>query len=293
MYRLSHSRSSRAVWRGPPLGIVRTQVNPLSRSQSGSLPSHWQFLLYRLFSLSGLVPIGGFLVVHLMTNASTLSGPAAFQNNVNLIHGLGPALPLVEWLFIFGPLIFHAAIGLLIISGAVVNVGSYPYSGNVRYTLQRATAIIALFFIIWHVMHMHSYGKPLGLGLFDPQHAASSANAALAPMLQKILYAIGVIAVCYHFANGLWTLGITWGIWTSTAAMRRANYVVLVIGIVLTCFGLSSIVGVSTTDPEKAKLIEQRILDHNNLLTGEDLKSSPAKSDPPADSTQSKTANGS
>jgi succinate dehydrogenase/fumarate reductase cytochrome b subunit len=91
-------------------------------------PTPWQFLIYRLFSITGLVPIGGFLVVHLVTNASTLSGPAAFQNNVNLIHGLGPILPVVEWVFIFAPLIFHAVIGVLIISGAVVNVGSYPYS---------------------------------------------------------------------------------------------------------------------------------------------------------------------
>ena len=29
-----------------------------------------QFLIYRLFSLAGLVPVGAFLVVHLLTNAS-------------------------------------------------------------------------------------------------------------------------------------------------------------------------------------------------------------------------------
>ena len=54
-----------------------------------------QFLIYRLFSLAGLVPVGAFLVVHLLTNASVLAGPEVFQSRVDLIHSLGPLLPVV------------------------------------------------------------------------------------------------------------------------------------------------------------------------------------------------------
>ena len=39
-----------------------------------------QFVIYRLFSLSGLIPVGAYLVVHLVTNASILNGPMSFQD---------------------------------------------------------------------------------------------------------------------------------------------------------------------------------------------------------------------
>jgi succinate dehydrogenase / fumarate reductase, cytochrome b subunit len=228
----------------------------LSSTSSGSVPTPWQFLLYRLFSLSGLIPVGAFLCVHLLANSTVISGAANFQKAVNGIHALGPALPVVEWLFIFIPMIFHATMGFMIISGAVVNVGSYPYGGNIRYTLQRASGIIAFFFIIGHIMHMHHYGKIIGLGLFVPSAAASSAAIAMTSVINVILYIVGVAATTYHFANGLWTQGITWGVWTSVNAMKRANYICAAVGIGLFCIGMTALVGLKTLDIEKAKQVE-------------------------------------
>ena len=57
------------------------------------------FLVRRLHSLSGIVPIGVFLCVHLLTNASVLApgDPGAeFQKAVEKIHALGPMLIPVE-----------------------------------------------------------------------------------------------------------------------------------------------------------------------------------------------------
>ena len=177
--------------------------------------------MYRLFSLAGLMPIGGYLVIHLLTNATLLNGVPAFQMAVGQIHSLGFVLPAVEWIFIFLPLLFHAFVGWLIISGAVPNTSSYPYGSNIRYVLQRATGIMAFFFILYHVLEMHH----LGFGRFDPEHAASSAAVAIdRAVWVQVVYAVGILACVYHLANGLWTWGITWGIWTSPAAQRRASY---------------------------------------------------------------------
>ena len=110
---------------------------------SQSFLARHQFLIYRLFSLAGLVPVGAFLVVHLLTNASVLAGPGTFQSRVDMIHSLGPLLVPIEWAFIFLPMLFHAVIGFVIIANGLPNVGSYAYVGNVRYTLQRATGMIA------------------------------------------------------------------------------------------------------------------------------------------------------
>ena len=238
-----------------------------SLSDDSFLGRH-QFLLYRLFSLAGLIPVGAFVMVHLLTNASVLGGAAAFQSRVDLIHSLGPLLPAIEWLFIFLPMLFHAIMGFVIITTGMPNVGSYSYMGNVRYTLQRASGMIAFVFILWHITQLHWMGAPLGGGQFDPHHAASSAAVALKPVAITLMYAIGVIATVYHFANGLWSLGITWGLWTSPAAMQRANWLSLAVGLGLGAAGLGALGGMRSIDVEKAKEVETRMYKARQLLEG-------------------------
>ena len=116
-----------------------------------------EFLIRRLHSLSGLIPVGAYMCIHLLTNASTLDSSATFQRAVYQIHSLGSILPLVEWVFIFIPILFHGIIGVVIIRGGLPNYGSYKYTSNLRYTLQRASGMIAFAFIMWHVFQMHGW----------------------------------------------------------------------------------------------------------------------------------------
>jgi len=227
-----------------------------------------QFLIYRLFSLSGLIPVGAFVIVHLLTNASVLGGAGSFQSRVDMIHSLGPLLIPVEFAFIFLPMMFHAAVGFAIITGGLPNVGSYPYVGNVRYTLQRATGMIAFAFILWHVIQLHWLGAPIGGGRFDPHHATSSAAAAIAPLGVSLLYAIGVLSAVFHLSNGLWTLGITWGLWTSPAAMQRANIISIGLGVLLAAAGLGAIGGLRSTDIAAARKVESRMEEVKRMLDG-------------------------
>src|SRR5207237_607866 len=155
----------------------------------GTFLERHEFLLRRLHSLSGIVPVGAYMVIHLLTNASVLDGAAAFQRRVYAIHSLGAVLPLVEWTFIFLPLIYHAVYGILITRGALPNSSTYKYTSNVRYTLQRATGMIAFVFIFWHVFHMHGWfhsesyeravARPLFGAMFKPYNAASTAAEAM------------------------------------------------------------------------------------------------------------------
>mgnify|MGYP002820802538 FL=1 len=73
-----------------------------------------EFLIRRVHSLLGIVPLGLYMTVHLATNASLLNGTQTFQRAVFLIHSPGKLLPLIEWGLIFTPLIFHAVIGVWI-----------------------------------------------------------------------------------------------------------------------------------------------------------------------------------
>ena len=84
------------------------------------------FLIRRLHSLCGLIPVGAYMVVHLIVNSSVINGAATFQNNVLNIHKLGALLPLVEWTFIFIPILFHMIFGFVIIAGGMPNPHNYP-----------------------------------------------------------------------------------------------------------------------------------------------------------------------
>lgn len=245
----------------------------MTATTSSSFFVRHEFLIRRLHSLSGLVPVGAYMVVHLLTNATVLNGARSFQRAVDSIHSLGVLLPAVEWTFIFLPIIFHAVVGVAIIRSGSSNTSSYPYGGNIRYLLQRATAWIALAFIFFHVLQLHGWIKPiahqLGQGKFSHLHATSSAADAIqASFWIEVAYAIGVLSCVYHLANGIWTSGITWGLWTTPAAQRRANWVCGAFGVALAAIGMSALFGISTVDVKGAYEVEQKI-NANKLADGE------------------------
>ncbi len=229
-----------------------------------------EFLLRRLHSLSGLIPVGAFMTVHLLANASVLESPGAFQRTVYQIHSLGKLLPIVEWGFIFLPILFHAILGLVIVFSGKMNTSTYRYANNTRYTLQRITGVIAFVFIMWHVFHMHGWfhaeawlknvATPLGGHQFRAYSASSTLGEAMtASMIIPMLYALGVLSSVFHLANGLWTMGITWGVWTSPAAQRRATWVCSLAGVVLAVIGMSALYGAVTVDPVRAVEIEVKM----------------------------------
>lgn len=219
-----------------------------------------EFLVRRIHSLVGLVPLGGYLGFHLVTNAAVLDGPATYQHRADQIHVLGTTTILVlEWTLIFLPMLLHGLIGMLIVTRGKRNLAGYPYRENWRYTLQRVTGVIAFGFILWHVFHMHGWFRfvwwreqiafPLGGARFDPENAAATAGTAIqASPVVFILIAVGVLASVYHLANGLWTMGITWGIWTSPTAQRRANLPCAAAGIALAVVGLAALVAMQRVD---------------------------------------------
>jgi succinate dehydrogenase / fumarate reductase cytochrome b subunit len=238
----------------------------MSTSQTIDFFSKNEFLIRRLHSLTGLVPVGAYMVVHLLVNASILNGAGAFQANVHKIHALGKLLPLVEWTFIFLPIIFHALIGVWIVKTGKSNVGQYKYLSNWRYSLQRWTGMIAIVFIFMHVFHLHGWfhgewwlstvAEPLGMANFKPYNAASTLAIALSGYLWPVFYLIGVTASVFHLANGIWTMGITWGVWISPRAQQHASIACAVGGVLLLLVGVSALIGVKRIDAEEAKATE-------------------------------------
>ncbi len=221
--------------------------SPASAAEaSGSILDRHHLLFRRLHSLSGIVPVGLFVIGHLFTNFQIMTG--SFQHEVNFIHSL-PALLFLE-ITIWVGIGFHAALGLVYTFTGRANVQHYKYLDNWRYTLQRTTGIIALVFIFMHIATLRwrwTFG-----GLFEPFFVATkdgyplataSTAKALASNWIMLFYVIGVLAVIFHWANGLWTAAITWGLTITVQAQRRWGYLCAALGVVLTIFMGGALIG--------------------------------------------------
>jgi succinate dehydrogenase / fumarate reductase cytochrome b subunit len=186
-----------------------------------------EFVLRRLHSLSGIVPIGAYLVFHIMlANASVLGGPERFNGAVALIAALPPPILLgVEVLLIYLPLLFHSAYGFVRVGRAELdNPLRNDYLGAYLYSLQRISGVIAFFFIGWHVwttrVQYYFFGAEIS---YDMMHSMMTDPVSF------VIFLVGVLASVFHFTNGLWTFCVTWGITVGQRAQRAARAVSLVL----------------------------------------------------------------
>ena len=191
-----------ATAHNPAAPTVRSGVQPL-RAGAGS-----SFLWHKLHSLLGIVPLGAFLLEHLLSNFEALKGPAAYGAQVRFLNSL-PMVRVLEWVFIFLPLLYHACYGVWIWLRGKSNIVYYPWAGNWLYVAQRYTGLIAFAYIAQHVIRQRFMGVSL------PEHpmaAFAKVQQELANPWMLAVYAIAMIAICFHFAYGVWLFAAKWGI---------------------------------------------------------------------------------
>jgi len=93
------------------------------------------FVLRRLHSLTGIIPVGAFLVEHiLVSNSTAISGPDAYARQVNFLGNL-PLVFFLELLGIWLPIAFHGLYGFYIWYRGDSNTASYPWTGNWMYSM--------------------------------------------------------------------------------------------------------------------------------------------------------------
>lgn len=235
-------------------------------------------LFRRLHSLSGIVPIGVFLCTHLLTNSSVVwgrmdarkgayghAGAATFQHEVNFIHSL-PFLLILE-VSLWAAIAFHVVLGVVYARSGRANTSAYPYGGNRRYALQRASGYVGVLFILYHVATLRwgwTFLVPGGTA-WSAEFAGSTMAAVLrgsadgvtpAGIAVSAFYLLGVSLLVFHFANGLWTAAITWGLTVSRAAQVRWGYVCAGLGAGLMAMGWAAVIGFALLEPGAARQTE-------------------------------------
>ncbi|SPF32099.1 succinate dehydrogenase, cytochrome b558 subunit [Candidatus Sulfotelmatobacter kueseliae] len=217
----------------PPAQQLRQGVAPLRAGEG------YSFLLRRLHSLTGIVPIGLFLLEHFISNAEAFKGAAAYGAQVKFLN----SLPFVVGLELFGiwiPILYHGLYGIWIWYRGDTNVASYPWTGNWMYTAQRWTGIIALAYMAQHTYDLRFTGVHLPS---HPMLAFAKVQNEFQNLWMVAFYAVGIIAASWHFCYGLWLFAAKWGITTGARARRWFGYVCLLLALGLISIGAASMYG--------------------------------------------------
>jgi succinate dehydrogenase / fumarate reductase cytochrome b subunit len=194
-----------------------------------------------------VIPIGAFLCFHLLENARALQGRQQFDEAVASI-GHVPYVPFLEWGVILLPLGFHAGFGVKLAFAGKPSLVRYPYTYNWMYVLQRATGILALAFVGFHLYEFFVQ-KLIGKLAPDQFYPALSHNmsSTVGPVpVVALVYILGIAACAFHFANGLSGFCFSWGLTVSRRSQRLAGSVFGVLALVLFFLGANTTIYFAT-----------------------------------------------
>ena len=198
-----------------------------------SSSSFWQ---RRLHSLSGVFPIGAFLLEHMFTNSFIVQGPAAYNEKIEFLRGL-PYVVVLEIFFIGLPILYHAGYGFYVWFTGKNNLSSYPYGKNYLYVAQRWTGMITFAYILYHVYETRIVNALYGTEVSFARMQHLMHNPAI-----FWFYIVGLAATCFHFANGLWGFCISWGITIGPKSQRISGVISALIGLSVFGAGLNSLI---------------------------------------------------
>jgi succinate dehydrogenase / fumarate reductase cytochrome b subunit len=200
------------------------------------------FVFRKLHQLTGIIPLGVFLLEHFYTNSKAMTGPGDFNNAVKDLQSI-PYVIFIEIAGIFIPLIYHAVYGLFITWEARPNNLAYPYPRNWFYTIQRLTGMILFLFIFFHVLNFR-FGLIPGLNeLSVAEHPAQGFDIVSREFANPAIFAvylIGITATVWHLANGIWLFAVDWGVVIGERAQRLTGYACIAIGLLLLAVGINA-----------------------------------------------------
>ena len=194
------------------------------------------FYLRRLHSLSGVFPIGVFLLEHMFSNSFILFGPEAYNRQIHFLQGL-PLAVFMEIFIIGVPILYHSIYGLFVTFTGKTNFSSYPYTQNFLYVLQRITGIISLIYIGYHVWETRIVNA-----IYGTEVSFSRMQEIMSIPGMFWFYVIGLAAVCFHFSNGIWGFCVSWGITVSAKAQRNVGFGFGILGLFIFIVGTFSLV---------------------------------------------------
>ncbi|NUQ74646.1 MAG: succinate dehydrogenase [Polyangiaceae bacterium] len=192
------------------------------------------FVTGRLASVLAIAPLGVWTVDHVYDNLAVFRGAREWEQAVTG-HSHPIALAVTSFV-VLAPLFLHTVWGLGRVLSSKPNNGRYATFANLKYLLQRLSAVGVMLFLGAHVWL--AFLRPR----FVLGHAETFADISRemhhhGPTL--IVYLLGTLGVAYHLANGIYGFAMGWGLVASRASLKKIERASLVFFVLLLamCWG--------------------------------------------------------
>jgi succinate dehydrogenase / fumarate reductase cytochrome b subunit len=190
------------------------------------------FLRSRLGSFLAVFPLAIWTVNHLWQNLSAFQGPEAWQKDVTEYPH--PVAFFATSVVVLLPLALHTVWGFGRLFQTKPNVVQYGFFANWKYLLQRLSGIGLFLFLGAHLWLAMLHPR-LTTGRPEPFHDIAHEMRNHGPT--TTVYALGVLGIAYHLANGLHTFCMGWGIVSSRAALKKLTALVWIFFVILLGLG--------------------------------------------------------
>jgi len=197
-------------------------------SEAAAAPARdYSFALRKLHSLSGIVPVGAFLLFHLFENLKVGLSPKSYEAAIRELWELAPR-PLfyaIEIGVLLLPILFHSLYGFWIWYTGESNAGAYPYRRNWLYTAQRWSGLVVFVYIVLHVWQLRIMPEGRLMLLRGPNDLTTFEEVAHAvtPLGWTVLYLVGGLSAAFHLGNGLFGFAYSWGLAIGKKAQDRVE----------------------------------------------------------------------
>lgn len=197
-------------------------------SEAAAAPTRdHSFALRKLHSLTGIVPVGAFLLFHLFENLKIGLSPQSYEAAIKALWEMAPrpVFYAIELGLLVVPILFHALYGFYVWYTGQSNAGEYPYRRNWLYAAQRWSGLVVFLFILQHVWNLRVMPEGHLALLRGPEDLTTFQEVAneIRPLGWTVAYLVGGISAAFHLGNGLFGFAYSWGLAVGRKAQQRVE----------------------------------------------------------------------
>ena len=186
----------------------------------------------KLHSLSGVVPIGAFLLLHIWTTLSIVGSSEVYDRQVAFLHG-GPVLGFLEVVLVLIPLAYHGLYGIVrSLQRTDPADPPHAYDSSMMVTLQRLSGVVILVFVALHTWEFRgqTWTNGLPVASYSTTLIGHLSSTQVGVPWIAFGYLVGLAASFFHLVNGMTSFFTTWGFTKTPESQRRARVLFRIAG---------------------------------------------------------------
>lgn len=224
---------------GPSAMSSSSTVNPSTHAlPAPAATNESAYLRNRLSSILAVAPLGAWTVVHIWNQLAVFQGASAWQRAVTGYDH--PYAVFAISLVVLLPLLLHTLWGIGRLWKSRPNNVHYGFFDNLRYLVQRLSALGVLLFLGAHLWLAFIHPRFFEGG---PEAFADIAHEMHFNVPTLPVYLLGTLGVAYHLGNGIASIGMGWGLATSVKGMKRWETFGIALFVVLLAMSWAAIYG--------------------------------------------------